>query len=148
MTTPTQADALWLIKSCITEENRRRIESVIAFIESKSSSCFDEDDLTKALKERDDAEEIADRLSDKISEFTGENYGEHSSANCPWNNALQADLSDKIILNREDVPEGLDEADLWKRNLYSYHEFNEKFGKAPMDVLLEAAALVAKAKVA
>lgn len=48
------------------------------------------DDLTKALFERDQYHEMADDLAASIAEMTGVDIGEHSSANFPWRNALDA----------------------------------------------------------
>lgn len=50
----------------------------------------DEDALTQALKERDDAEDMADQLAAQIAAITGEEIGEHTSANEPWRNAMLA----------------------------------------------------------
>ncbi len=44
----------------------------------------------KTLKERDDLHEMADALADAISKHFGVEIGEHSSANSPWQNALDA----------------------------------------------------------
>ena len=44
----------------------------------------------QVLKERDDAEEWADRLAHGIGEAAGVKIGEHSSMNDPWRNALEA----------------------------------------------------------
>ena len=42
------------------------------------------------MRERDEYHEMADALAAKIEEITGTHIGEHSSANCPWRNALDA----------------------------------------------------------
>lgn len=52
-------------------------------------------DCLRLIQERDDAEAMCDKLSDKISELTGEDFGEHSSGNCPWSNALEAALQNQ-----------------------------------------------------
>ena len=46
--------------------------------------------LEQTIKERDTLHLIADMLAEAIADFTGEDIGEHSSANCPWTNALDA----------------------------------------------------------
>jgi hypothetical protein len=56
--------------------------------------------LDQALCERDTYHEWADKLSEKIAHLTGADVGEHSSANNPWREALNAD-----------VPEGCTPAD-------------------------------------
>lgn len=62
--------------------------SNLNFIESHSKT--NEHELTKALTERDHAENMADQLAAQISAITGHAIGEHTSANDPWCNALQA----------------------------------------------------------
>ena len=47
-------------------------------------------DLDQVITQRDNAEDMADRLADMIAKITEVNIGEHSSANCPWQNALDA----------------------------------------------------------
>lgn len=44
----------------------------------------------QVLAERDDYEQVADRLAAAIAAMTGEEIGEHSSMNDPWANALDA----------------------------------------------------------
>lgn len=44
----------------------------------------------QTLKERDDYHEWADQLAARIATITGVDIGEHSSANCPWRNAVDA----------------------------------------------------------
>lgn len=51
----------------------------------------DDDSLwDQTLQERDDYHEWADRLAERISTITGVDIGEHSSANNPWQNAVNA----------------------------------------------------------
>lgn len=50
------------------------------------SKQYTEDEMEEALKERDDAIDMADRLSWAIAPM--EVIGEHSSGNDPWTNAL------------------------------------------------------------
>lgn len=49
-----------------------------------------EQELMRALEERDAAEDMADQLAAQIAAITGEEIGEHSSANDPWRNAMLA----------------------------------------------------------
>lgn len=49
-----------------------------------------ERDETRAITDRDDNHEIADKLAEAIARLTGKEIGEHSSANDPWQNALEA----------------------------------------------------------
>lgn len=50
----------------------------------------EERDHDQTMKERDDAEKIADALAHAIAAITGDEIGEHSNMNCPWQNALDA----------------------------------------------------------
>jgi len=47
-----------------------------------------DDGFTQALIERDEYHAIADELAEMIARITGEDIGEHTSANFPWRNAL------------------------------------------------------------
>jgi len=44
----------------------------------------------QVIRERDEAEAIADALAEKIAAITGCEIGEHTSANSPWHSALDA----------------------------------------------------------
>ena len=46
--------------------------------------------LEQTIEDRDAMHLMADKLAGAIADFTGEDIGEHSSANCPWTNALDA----------------------------------------------------------
>ncbi|MDV9040945.1 hypothetical protein [Stenotrophomonas sp. RAC2] len=46
--------------------------------------------LEGVIDQRDRCEEVADELADHIARITGVDIGEHSSANCPWQNAIEA----------------------------------------------------------
>ena len=43
------------------------------------------------MAERDAAEEMCDKLAEKIARLEGLDIGEHSSGNCPWTNALNGE---------------------------------------------------------
>ncbi|MFH7489522.1 hypothetical protein, partial [Pseudomonas syringae group genomosp. 7] len=45
--------------------------------------------LGEAIDQRDRYHEVADELADHIATITGADIGEHSSANCPWQNAIE-----------------------------------------------------------
>lgn len=47
-------------------------------------------DLYRAIKQRDHAQEQLDQLIAQVAAITGEDMGEHSSANDPWRNAMDA----------------------------------------------------------
>lgn len=46
--------------------------------------------LGEAIDQRDRYHEVADDLAGHIAAITGVDIGEHSSANCPWRNAIEA----------------------------------------------------------
>ncbi|EMF58849.1 Hypothetical protein EPM1_4117 [Stenotrophomonas maltophilia EPM1] len=46
--------------------------------------------LEGVIDQRDRYHEIADDLAGHIAAITGVDIGEHSSANCPWQNAIEA----------------------------------------------------------
>jgi len=46
--------------------------------------------LGEAIDQRDRYHEMADELAAHIASITGVDIGEHSSANCPWQNAIEA----------------------------------------------------------
>ena len=46
--------------------------------------------LGEAIDQRDRYHEVADDLAGHIAAITGVDIGEHSSANCPWENAIEA----------------------------------------------------------
>jgi hypothetical protein len=43
----------------------------------------------QTIQQRDHAQAVADKLSDAIASYFGEDIGEHTSHNCPWTNALE-----------------------------------------------------------
>jgi len=44
----------------------------------------------ETIDQRDHYHEVADKLAGHIAAITGVDIGEHSSANCPWQNAIEA----------------------------------------------------------
>ncbi|HDS1648692.1 TPA: hypothetical protein QEL68_000376 [Stenotrophomonas maltophilia] len=46
--------------------------------------------LSETIDQRDRYHEMADELAGHIARITGVDIGEHSSANCPWQNAIEA----------------------------------------------------------
>lgn len=47
-------------------------------------------EVQEAINQRDDAQDWADRLAEAIAAHFGEDIGEHSSLNNPWQNALES----------------------------------------------------------
>lgn len=52
-----------------------------------------EADFEQVMQERDSYHQTADELAQVIVDITGADIGEHSSANCPWLNALSAGVN-------------------------------------------------------
>ncbi len=59
-------------------------------LDERPKASEDCPDCTKLVEERDRAEAYADQLADMISIFLEVDIGEHSSANCPWEEAIEA----------------------------------------------------------
>jgi chromosome segregation ATPase len=69
----------------------------------------DEADSMRTLVERDRAEDMADQLAAAIGRLAGVEIGEHSNANDPWRNALQAAESDEVSAATDRLRAALDE---------------------------------------
>lgn len=67
-----------------TDESEGRIP-----LYARPQPAAPDDELTQALIERDETEAMADELAAKIAEITGDDIGEHTSGNCPWQKALE-----------------------------------------------------------
>lgn len=84
------------------EDNRRpQLEAAVAELRTELVAAFaarqpvGTDDATdralgETIDQRDRCEEVADELAARIASITGVDIGEHSSANCPWQNAIEA----------------------------------------------------------
>ena len=64
------------------------IEKVVRAYKARLAEA--ERDMDQLIGERDHAEEMADKLADAIATLLGVEIGEHSSMNCPWEQALEA----------------------------------------------------------
>jgi len=86
--------ALEALENCYTRLHEDEdIPIAIAAIKQARSAPVQEppdDGFTQALIERDEYHAIADELAEMIAKITGEDIGEHTSANFPWRNALDA----------------------------------------------------------
>ncbi|MEN5291268.1 hypothetical protein [Stenotrophomonas lactitubi] len=65
--------------------------------------------LGEAIKQRDRYHEVADELAARIAAITGVDIGEHSSANCPWQNAIDAaeEYKPAQAVDLEQMPHGI-----------------------------------------
>lgn len=88
-----------IIEACdatgIDDRTFRRLMSALKVLDKRTRAPAlprpDDDALwDKTLKERDDYHEWADELAARIATITGVDIGEHSSTNCPWQNAIDA----------------------------------------------------------
>lgn len=62
-----------------------------------------EADFEQVMQERDSYHQTADELAQVIADITGEDIGEHSSANCPWINALSAGVNFQMLQKTADT---------------------------------------------
>ncbi len=70
-------------------------------------------DVLEEIENRDAFHEAADRLVSEVSRFFGVDIGEHSSANCPWDNAYEAiPTGDIESLKAEWKAEALEKSDV------------------------------------
>jgi len=76
-------------KSCHCDECEiERLRDKLRGTEARLAEA--ERDADQLLKERDHAEDMADKLADAVATLLGVEIGEHSSGNCPWTTALEA----------------------------------------------------------
>lgn len=61
-----------------------------AFLEATNAAAKPDELWSQTLRERDRYHEVADDLAQAIAKHLGVDIGEHSSANCPWDEALEA----------------------------------------------------------
>ncbi len=59
-------------------------------VDYQAALLAEERSHSETIDQRDRCEEVADELADHIARITGVDIGEHSSANCPWQNAIDA----------------------------------------------------------
>lgn len=72
-------------------DDARSLHMIAAPIAAQQDARPTDDALwDQTLRERDDYHDMADQLAAQIAAITGEEIGEHSSANCPWRNAMLA----------------------------------------------------------
>ncbi|WP_153164308.1 hypothetical protein [Stenotrophomonas nematodicola] len=67
-----------------------RIESLEECLNARQPRAVDERAFDQAIEQRDRYHGTADELADHIARITGVDIGEHSSVNCPWQNAIEA----------------------------------------------------------
>lgn len=59
-------------------------------VDHQAALLAEERSHSETIDQRDRCEEVADELADHIARITGVDIGEHSSVNCPWQNAIDA----------------------------------------------------------
>lgn len=62
----------------------------LAALAARQSGGVDEPAFDQTIEQRDRYHGTADELADHIARITGVDIGEHSSVNCPWQNAIEA----------------------------------------------------------
>lgn len=63
-------------------------DATAAYHRIKAHLADEERGHTRTIEQRDSHHDTADRLTDAIAKHFGQDFGEHSSANNPWANAL------------------------------------------------------------
>lgn len=63
--------------------------NVTLYTSAESLRQTDDELWDQTISERDHAERVADKLADAIATYFELEIGEHSSCNCPWQNALE-----------------------------------------------------------
>lgn len=96
---PAEWDLAGFSTYASTELNRRRPRSKAAkqakrpppqAVHHQAALLAEERAHGNTIDQRDRCEEVADELAARIASITGVDIGEHSSANCPWHNAIEA----------------------------------------------------------
>ncbi|WP_176414804.1 hypothetical protein [Stenotrophomonas maltophilia] len=96
---PAEWDLAGFSTYASTELNRRRPRSKAAkqatrpppqAVDHQAALLAEERAHGNTIDQRDRCEEVADELAARIASITGVDIGEHSSANCPWHNAIEA----------------------------------------------------------
>ncbi|HGM6720242.1 TPA: hypothetical protein ACKQC2_001083 [Stenotrophomonas maltophilia] len=98
-TEPAEWDLAGFSTYASIELNRRRPRSKAAkqakrprpqAVHHQAALLAEERAHGNTIDQRDRCEEVADELAARIASITGVDIGEHSSANCPWQNAIEA----------------------------------------------------------
>lgn len=85
-----------------------------AALASLNHGIVDERAFDETIGQRDRYHEVADELAEHIARITGVEIGEHSSVNCPWQNAIEAAedykpaQADLAATGKQQVGEGQD----------------------------------------
>jgi hypothetical protein len=58
-------------------------------------------EVCELIDERDHFENQAEQLKDKLQDLYGEDFGEHSNCNCPFQNAIDFDDSDLVLVPKD-----------------------------------------------
>ncbi|MHA3062545.1 hypothetical protein [Acinetobacter sp. ANC 4641] len=58
-------------------------------------------DADQLLTERDEMQEFAEKLKDRLQEVFNQDFGDHSNANCPFTNALEYNDSSFVLVPKE-----------------------------------------------
>ncbi|QIO88859.1 hypothetical protein G9274_002544 [Stenotrophomonas rhizophila] len=82
----------------------------VAALAARQSGAVDERAFDQTIEQRDRYHGTADELADHIARITGVDIGEHSSVNCPWQNAIEAAAEYKPAQGIDLVPRPMDTA--------------------------------------
>jgi hypothetical protein len=81
----------------VRDENERLMDKIAGL----------RNDVLEEIENRDAHEERLDKLAYEVARFFGVEIGEHSSANCPWNNAFEAIPTETLISANETLKTAL-----------------------------------------
>ncbi len=80
------------------DSHARKMRPLVFGDTTPPAAPVQDDPDEQVIRERDEAEAIADALAEKIAAITGCEIGEHTSANSPWHSAL--DAADEFLASR------------------------------------------------
>ncbi|PJL60654.1 hypothetical protein [Stenotrophomonas maltophilia] len=78
------------VKIAALELQLATYEAPAQAVDYQAALLAEERSHSETIDQRDRCEEVADELAARIAAITGVDIGEHSSANCPWQNAIEA----------------------------------------------------------
>lgn len=102
-------------------------------IEGIADQAWRDTEIGALIADRDRCEDWADRLADVIASYTGADIGEHTSANNPWANAIEAlEAAESADDKNEQLHEQLHEHE---HELASLQEDHDRLRAAWADVI-------------
>lgn len=69
-------------------------------------------EVCELIDERDHLEDQAEQLKDKLQDIYGVDFGEHSNCNFPFQNAIDFDDSDLVLVKKDHLSEAVEKIEL------------------------------------